>query len=299
MNKACVFFKISDITRHIPRNYKRYPDVVKEKNFVYDEGYGNYTRADLFYPKNRNGTLPVIVNVHGGGFVKGGKVHRTALCSLFATEGYFVYNVNYRLAPQYPFPSAIIDVVHALNKLPDLAEKYDLNLTKVILTGDSAGAFYAAAATLCAVNPDFASKVGVKSEITPYAYMGFCGAYRLEDLLLMKTPLNVSYDIADALFGGKMHGDAEIIKQKASFPLTDLVAFVNGAFPKSFLLYSKYDTFCGGQGEMLSEKLKSLGVSVTDFIATDKKDGHCFHLFPFHKTTPKAMESVQAFLKTL
>ena len=299
MNKACLFFKISDITRHYPRNYKKYPDITVEKNYVYKEGYGKYTAADLFY-KPGLPSYPVLVNVHGGGFVKGDKVHRKALCCEFAREGYFVYNVNYRLAPQYAFPAGVEDVVDALDKLPELAEKFPLDLSTVVLTGDSAGAFYSAAGVLSSTSEAYRRAANVRTpKVVPTAYMGFCGAYRLEDLLFMKTPLNVSYDIADALFHGKFHGNTDTIKSQPHFAATNLVSYVDERFPKTFLLYSKSNTFCGGQGELLSEKLRNSGVQTEEFIARGKKDGHCFHLFPFHKTTPAVMERAKAFLRSL
>ncbi|MBR1747125.1 MAG: alpha/beta hydrolase [Clostridia bacterium] len=299
MNKACFFFKLSDITRDLPRNYKRYPDVTRVKNFVYDDRYGKYTTADLFFVEGKD-KYPVVVNVHGGGFVKGGKKYRRAICSEYAREGYFVYNIDYRLAPQYALPAAIEDVVTALNRLPELAEKYRLDLNTVVLTGDSAGGFYSLAGTIAALDPDFRALLGAPEvKVTPKAFMGFCGAYRLGDLLTKKAPLNMTVDIADALFGVKTHGDAEYMESLDNNVFTDLVRFVKEGFPKTFLLYSKSDSFCDGQGEILSEKLKRIGTDVTEYVATGKKDSHCFHLFPFHKTTPAVMSAAKDFLRSL
>lgn len=304
MNKACVFFKISDIVMHYPRNYKKYPDVTKIKNYVYDETIGNYGKADLFYVKGKE-KYPVIVNVHGGGFVKGDKRHRSAICSEYAREGFFVYNVNYRLAPQYPLPYGSIDVLTALSRLPALAKQYDLDLNKVVLTGDSAGAFYAASATLALVNPDYAALLGVddpdvvdKPSVVPAAFMGFCGAYRLGDILSRKTPLNVADDIAASLMGVKC-GTALRPEECEKFRFTDLIKYVDEKFPKSFLLYSLHDDFCGGQGELMEQRLLTHGVSVETFVAEGEKDIHCFHLLPRHKTTPYCMRKAKAFLRSV
>lgn len=299
MNKACFFFKLSDITRDLPRNYKRYPDVTRVKNVVYDERYGKYTTADLFFDEGKD-RYPVLVNVHGGGFVKGGKKYRRALCSEYARLGYFVYNVDYRLAPQYPLPAGILDVKKSLDLLPELAKQYPLDLANVVLTGDSAGGFYALSGVLAAKNEAFRALLGVEeSKVTPTAFMGFCGAYRLDDLLTKKAPLNMTVDIADAVFGVKTHGDAAFMQTLDNAVYTDLVRFVEAGFPKTFLLYSKSDSFCDGQGEVLEEKLREVGTEVRSFVAEGKKDSHCFHLFPFHKTTPKVMEAVKQFLLDL
>lgn len=298
MNKACVFFKLSDLIMHYPRNYKKYPDIKRIKNFVYDESIGNYGKADL-YIKEGYGKYPVIVNVHGGGFVKGDKRHRRAICSEYAREGWFVYNINYRLAPQYPLPDAVIDVVTALKKLPELEKQYNLDLTKVVFTGDSAGAFYAAAAALACVNPAYTGFIGTaRPPVVPTAFVGFCGAYRLDDILSQKTPLNIADGIAHALLGVD-NGKPLIVDQCEKNKYTDLLKFVNGNFPQSLLVYSLYDEFCGGQTELLKEKLLAENVTVDEFCAVDKKDIHCFHLLPFHRTTASCMDKVKSFLKNI
>ena len=175
-----------------------------------------------------------------------------------------------------------------------------MDLNTVVMTGDSAGGFYALSGVVASQSKEFRDLLGVgEVKVAPTAFMGFCGAYRLGDLLTKKAPLNMTVDIADALFGVKTHGDAAFMQTLSNNVFTDLVQFVQEGFPKTFLLYSKVDSFCGGQGEVLSEKLRSLGADVTEFVADGKKDSHCFHLFPRHKTTSRVMEKVKAFLSDL
>ena len=59
------------------------------------------------------------------------------------------------------------------------------------------------------------------------------------------------------------------------------------------------DEFCGGQTELLKEKLLAENVTVDEFCAEDKKDIHCFHLLPFHRTTASCMDKVKSFLKNI
>ena len=51
MRKSRIFFKISDLIFHYPRNYKRYPSVTRINNLVYDDRFGNYTKADIYFNK--------------------------------------------------------------------------------------------------------------------------------------------------------------------------------------------------------------------------------------------------------
>jgi acetyl esterase/lipase len=86
---------------------------------------------------------PIVVWVHGGGFVGGDKAH--PLLSVmkpdyFVSEGYVFVSVNYRLAPKHKFPSQGNDMAAALSHLHDHASDYSGDQKKIFLIGDSAGA---------------------------------------------------------------------------------------------------------------------------------------------------------------
>jgi acetyl esterase/lipase len=296
MNIASIFFKASDLTMHYARNFEKFPDITVHKNIVYDQRYGNYTKADVFY-KDGQDSYPIIVNVHGGGFVKGDKRHRAALCAKFARQGYFVYNINYRLAPKFQFPAACEDVINALNFLPKLQKQYKLDLNKIILTGDSAGAYYAMSAIIASTNEEFAKGLALpvyNGKIT--GFMGFCGAYSLEIIVARKSPLNVAKEVGSALVGYKVSKDFSNLYHFPLFRYTNLLDFVNERFPESFIMASNFDGFVGGQGELLEEKLRDLGVNHTTHYADQEGDGHCFQLLPRHKSTNKVMGSAYAWL---
>src|SRR5262245_5558471 len=69
--------------------------------------------ADIHEPKGK-GPFPVLVYLHGGGWILGTpKTHRR-LGFRFAEAGYVVVNLKYRLAPEFPFPAAFDDCVRAV-----------------------------------------------------------------------------------------------------------------------------------------------------------------------------------------
>lgn len=281
---------------HYPRNFQKFPDITKVKDLVYDENFGRYTKADAYYTDNLS-EYPVIINVHGGGFVRGDKKHRKSISCEFARQGYFVLNVNYRLAPKFPFPAAIDDVIKSLNYLLTIKDRFHLNLNNVVLTGDSAGGFYSAAAIIACVNENYRKELNLTTPLVkPTHFMGFCGAYNLSDILTRKTPLNMAFDIADALMQTKTHKDIELLKSNPTLTFTNLASFVTSDFPESFLMYSVVDEFCGGQGELFSDVLKANNVPITEFIAMDKKDFHCFHLLPKHTNSKACLDSAKSFL---
>ncbi len=70
-------------------------------------------RADICVPKGA-GPHPTLVYLHGGGWVSGTSKTHTKLCMEFAAAGYLTVNVDYRLAPEHPFPAGLDDCVFAV-----------------------------------------------------------------------------------------------------------------------------------------------------------------------------------------
>jgi acetyl esterase len=91
------------------------------------------------------GKLPVVFFCHGGGFClfSNTSLKYSALCDQFADEGTIVVNVDYRRAPEHPFPAAFLDSFNALKWLASDAGKAALpsnaDLSRVVMAGDSAG----------------------------------------------------------------------------------------------------------------------------------------------------------------
>lgn len=86
--------------------------------------------------------------IHGGGFVIGSPRQSNATCSRFARDvGLLVASVDYRLAPEHPFPAGLEDCYAALEWLHAKAESLDVDPGRIAVGGESAGG--GLAATLC------------------------------------------------------------------------------------------------------------------------------------------------------
>jgi acetyl esterase len=97
------------------------------------------------------GRLPLLLYLHGGGFVVGGLETHDALCRQLARRsGGAVIALDYRLAPEHPFPAAVDDTWAALRWLAAHAGTLGLDATRIAIGGDSAGGTLAAAAALMA-----------------------------------------------------------------------------------------------------------------------------------------------------
>jgi acetyl esterase len=86
-----------------------------------------------------------VVYVHGGGFVTGDKRPCPSyILDAYSRRGFSVFSVNYRLAPQHPFPAAIDDVTEAIAFIKQRATQWNIDPARMVLTGESAGGLISA-----------------------------------------------------------------------------------------------------------------------------------------------------------
>ncbi len=100
----------------------------------------------IYTPTNAGpGLLPELVYFHGGGLVAGTLDTHDPICrALSNASGCIVVSVDYRLAPEYPFPAAIADGCHATVWVAQHAEELGIDPARLGICGDSAGATLAA-----------------------------------------------------------------------------------------------------------------------------------------------------------
>lgn len=98
------------------------------------------------------GLRPAVVFAHGGGWVIGSVQTHDGSCRLLATlTGAVVVSVDYRLAPEHPFPAAADDVAEVLEWVFTHAAELGVDATRVSVVGDSAGGNLAAVAARRAI----------------------------------------------------------------------------------------------------------------------------------------------------
>lgn len=97
--------------------------------------------------------LPTILYFHGGGYVVGSLDSHDSVCRRLALSGEFaVLAPAYRLAPEYPFPTAVHDALDSVSALKAQAEQLHLDPQRLVVAGDSAGATLAAVLAITAAN---------------------------------------------------------------------------------------------------------------------------------------------------
>lgn len=101
------------------------------------------------YRAHAEGALPTLVYFHGGGWVLGGLDSHDAICRAFAAGAdCMVVSVDYRLAPEHPYPAAFDDCYQALCWTAQHADEIGADPARIAVGGDSAGGNLAAATAL-------------------------------------------------------------------------------------------------------------------------------------------------------
>jgi acetyl esterase/lipase len=117
------------------------PGVVLERRLVPGPRAGASVPVLIYRPARRQLPSPVVLWVHGGGFVFGTPQADHARCSAYADEvGAVIVSVDYRLAPEAPFPAALDDFDAALRWVRASAGELEVDPESLILAGASAGA---------------------------------------------------------------------------------------------------------------------------------------------------------------
>jgi len=108
---------------------------------------------DIFRLRNSPHPQPTILYVHGGAFSMMSKDTHQIMAYTLASQGYQVFNINYRLAPPHRYPRPLEDVTAALHWTLENGAEYGADTSRVALMGESAGANLVAALTYCATHP--------------------------------------------------------------------------------------------------------------------------------------------------
>lgn len=107
---------------------------------------GHLISVRTYRPENCDDVLPGIVVYHGGGWVLGDLSSEQQTAADLARQiKCLVVNVDYRRAPEAPFPAGVEDAWFAFSWLVENAKKLRVNADRIILYGNSAGANFAAA----------------------------------------------------------------------------------------------------------------------------------------------------------
>ncbi len=158
---------------HSPEVKKLPNGMVCRSDVKYGETYPN-SFADIWYPDDSGEKRPVVVYFHGGGFIFGNKSAGDPMqtgggvgkLEAIVKAGYILVNADYALAPQYRFPVPILQCDELFRYLIAHEEDLHLDMSRVCLSGGSAGANMTVIYAACVCNPDYAAMLGIKPVMT-------------------------------------------------------------------------------------------------------------------------------------
>ena len=131
---------------HDPESIDVIADAPYRADGGYDRAHGQVRGhlLDLYLPHaaivSGGATLPVYIDIHGGGFCYGYKELNRNFCTHLAALGFAVFSLNYRPAPQTDLRGQLADVQDALRWIGANIGRFPVDPDAVFLTGDSAGA---------------------------------------------------------------------------------------------------------------------------------------------------------------
>ncbi|MGI0134293.1 MAG: alpha/beta hydrolase, partial [Candidatus Micrarchaeaceae archaeon] len=116
-----------------------------KRNITY--GRDRHQVLDMYVPQQpTERPAPVVIVIHGGGWLGGDKTEQAYFCTKLAKNGYVVCAINYRLAPRHQFPAALADCELAAAWVSAHITSYGGDPSRTFLAGSSAGAHLAALA---------------------------------------------------------------------------------------------------------------------------------------------------------
>ena len=244
-------------------------DIERFDNISYGDPGSKYQLLDVYRPKEAKGKLPVIVSVHGGGWVYGDKNTYQFYCMSLAQRGFAVVNFSYRLAPEYKYPASFEDTAAVCRWIKENAEEYGLDTENIFGVGDSAGAHMLALFCAALTDRAFSERCGfsVTENFHFNAVALNCGAY-----IIRPEKKN---DLTTKLMKDFLKGKGT----EEEYDLINVFGKINSSFPPSFIMSCPGD-FLLPQASPMAEELEKAGVEHQLHIYGDdnNKLSHVFHV---------------------
>lgn len=221
----------------------------------------------IYTPKKKsNQPQPVFYYIHGGGFVAGSMDVVDEMCKLIVEQtGCVSVQVEYRLAPENPYPAGLDDCYTVLGWIHDHAEEFGGDGERICISGDSAGGNLAA---VCAMRDRDEGRHYVKAEALLYPTVD--AAHLEQNMGKAKSIYKIAEKHRNILFGmldmmggslngmtmGQLLGVEDDLNPEISPYLAELAGM-----PPTILLYGEYD-FLRVENDEFCKKLHKAGVEV-------------------------------------
>ena len=241
----------------------------------------------MFLPDKETNNL--IIYFHGGGFVCGSVANYTKICAILAQNtNSIVMSIDYRLAPEYPFPNGLIDCYEVTKYF--CSENSFLENKNIILMGDSAGGNLASVVSIIASEK---KEFKIKQQILLYPL-----TYHLHD---ENSPFKSIKENGNnwILTNKRINNYLDLyVKDKSKLSskyVTPLNVDNLAKQPKTLIITAEYDPL-RDEGEAYGKKLKEFKNEVKIYRMKDVIHGF-FTYFPNSKENKKCYKLINDFIK--
>ena len=239
---------------------------------------------DIYYPEGTTEKLPVIIDIHGGGWMYGYKEINKNFCLKLSEKGFLVASINYRLAGDVLFDDQIRDIFSALKFLSKELKNHPADMDNIFLAGDSAGGHFSCVTTAVNLNKDMQEDFGV--EYCGFDFNAVAAICPAVDLLSPNFLMNVNVPV---LLGSKW--------RKSKFKkYLDVNQIVSTDFPPFYVNTARND-FLRKQCYKLKDILQRNNIE-HQFHDFEKPLPHVFNVIdPFSKYGDMANIEIAEFFK--
>jgi acetyl esterase/lipase len=209
---------------------------------------GKDLKMDIYAPQTQNeNNGAAIISVHGGGWNARTRNDFPQWNEWFAANGYTVFDIDYRLAPQPNYLTATADVKCAIQWIKNRAEEFKISSDRIVIFGRSAGAHLALLAAYSAGNKDLPPSCespdqteNVRAVVSVYAPIDmFWGFDNPANLRVLDGP-----KVLSDFLGGDPHSSEEI---KNRFTLATPTAHISPETPPTLFIH-------GGKDQLVREE---------------------------------------------
>lgn len=261
----------------------------------YDDEQAKWNFMDLYYPENMKDDKkkPVIVSMHGGGWFYGDKQLYRPYTKLLASKGFAVVNFNYHLSPKFKYPYGFLEACKVMDYLNKHQEEYGLDMDRLYMVGDSAGAQLVSQYCIFAGNDsyrkNFFEKLRQNTVTKNVKFYSNCGLEHLMELekenfiLPKKIALNCGiYDGQHILNNDALMCEMYLPEKENDFvkeTFLDILSNLDQSFPPTYMMTSINDGLRHHTAPMKA-RLEEVGTSLIykEFGHEDINDSHVFHL---------------------
>ncbi|KAM0866001.1 hypothetical protein ACQ4PT_042891 [Festuca glaucescens] len=297
-------YSVADRFLRVRANPRPDSSGVRSADFAVDGSRGLWAR--VFSPAGTAAwarpSLPVVVYFHGGGFAlfSAAQCYFDRLCRrLCRGIGAVVVSVEYRLAPEHPYPAAYDDAMDTLlfidaNGVAGLDEGVSVDLSSCFLAGESAGGniiHHVANRWAAAASTSSSVRLAVAGLLSVQPYFG--GEERTESELRLDGVAPI-VNLRRSDFWWKAFLPAGATRDHPAAHVTDENAELAATFPPALVVVGGFDTLQDWQrryADVLRRKGKQ--VQVVEF----PEGIHAFYLFPQLAASAKIIEDMRAFVE--